>query len=179
MTDIVAAGMVVQSGTVWLDKVPETQPSMSLRGIRIVQNCVEVIRERSIGKRSARAILGGMNERGRSICQHHKDARNRGWLLPPARGRGTASAMPWMTARRLPKVASVHGQYQRMLLPCDDLYWTCRQTRTPSTGAMVDATATMLLRARNHHRAHELRRQQARASSCGHAPSRRRRAVEV
>ena len=77
MTDIVAAGMVVQSGTIWLDRVPETQPSMSLRGNRIVQNCVEVIRERSIGKQSARVILGGMNECSGSIWQHHKDARNR------------------------------------------------------------------------------------------------------
>lgn len=77
MTDIVAAGMVVQSGTVWLDRVPETQPSMSLRGNSIVQNCVEVIRERSIGKQSARVILGGMNECGGSIRQHHKDARIR------------------------------------------------------------------------------------------------------
>ena len=77
MTDIVAAGMVVQSGTVWLGKVPETQPSVSLRGNKIVQNCVEVIRERSIGKQSARVILGGMNECSGSIWQHHKDARNR------------------------------------------------------------------------------------------------------
>ena len=77
MTDIVAASTVVQSGTVWLDKVPETQPSMSLRGNRIVQNCDEVIRERSIGKQSARVILGGMDECSGSIWQHHKDARNR------------------------------------------------------------------------------------------------------
>ena len=61
MTDIVAAGVVVQRGTVWPDRVADMQASMSLQGNRIAQNCVEVIRERSIDKQSARVILGGMN----------------------------------------------------------------------------------------------------------------------
>ena len=34
-----------------------------------------------------------------------------------------------------------------MLLHRDNPYWTCKQMRAPSTGTMVDATATMLLRA--------------------------------
>jgi hypothetical protein len=34
-----------------------------------------------------------------------------------------------------------------MLHPCDDPYWPWKQMRAPSTGTMVDATATMPLRA--------------------------------
>jgi hypothetical protein len=76
MTDIVAAGGVVQSGTIWPGRAPDIQPSMSLRANRIVQNCVEVIREQSIGKQSARVILVGMDVCSGSIWQHHEEARN-------------------------------------------------------------------------------------------------------
>jgi hypothetical protein len=34
-----------------------------------------------------------------------------------------------------------------MILLCDDRYWPWKQMRAPSTGTMVDATATMPLRA--------------------------------
>lgn len=61
MTDIVAAGMVVQSGTVLPGRVADMQASMSLQGNKIAQNCVEGIRERPIDKQSARVIFGGMD----------------------------------------------------------------------------------------------------------------------
>lgn len=77
MTDIVAAGMVVQSDTVWPDRAPNIQPGMSPRANRIVQKCVEVIRERSIGKQSARVIIVGMYACSGSIWQYHEESRNR------------------------------------------------------------------------------------------------------
>ena len=77
MTDIVAAGVVVQGGTVWPNEVQIYRPVRAYEGTESVQNCDRGIRERSIGKQSARVILGGMNMCSGSMRQYHEEARNR------------------------------------------------------------------------------------------------------
>src|SRR4051812_7025887 len=85
--------------TVPPDEVQIHRPVLAYEGTSNGQNCVGRIRERSIDKRSARAIFGGMNVCSGSMRQYHEEARNRRRPLAAARGQGTASAMPRRTTR--------------------------------------------------------------------------------